>query len=287
MQLYQHQFKAMGCPCNVQLYAPNHAKAQQVIDALLTEVQRLEQKYSRYLSNSLLSQINQSAGQAQGIVVDEETAALLDYAANCYQQSDGLFDISAGILNQVWTFKQAALPKQTDIDRLLKLVGWHKIQWHKPHLVLPLKGMALDFGGIVKEYAVDSAASVCLNHGIHHALIDLGGDIRAVGCQADGSAWQVGIRHPRKLEKLLNHINLKKGAIASSGDYERYIQVDGKRYCHILNPKTGWPIQNHLKSVSVIADYCVVAGSVSSIAMLKQQHGKHWLAQSGLDYVCY
>ncbi len=286
MQRYEQQFKAMGSPCQIQLYAKKATQAKNLINQVISEINRLEKKYSRYLSTSFLTQINQTAGQKAGIEVDSETASLLNYADNCYQQSDQLFDISAGVLNQIWDFKKAQLPSAEAIATQLKKVGWDKISWQAPKLILPIPGMALDFGGIVKEYAVDSASRICLAEGIKHGLIELGGDLRALGGHPNGKAWQVGITHPRKAPKLLTHLQLFSGAIATSGDYERFFKINDKRYCHILNPKTGYPIDTQkLKAISIIADYCVIAGSLASITLLKQT--SQWLDEAGVDYIGY
>ena len=102
--------------------------------------------------------------------------------------------------------------------------------------------MEIDFGGIGKEYAADRVATICLEHGLRHGLVNLGGDIRAIGPQADGTPWRVGIRHPRVQDAAIAGFDLAAGALATSGDYERYFEIDGKRYCHILNPTTGMPV---------------------------------------------
>ena len=145
-------------------------------------------------------------------------------------------------------------------------------------------GMQLDFGGIGKEYAVDRAATICIKQGIQHGLVDLGGDIKIIGPHADGRPWSVGIRHPRKSRQLMASINVSRGAIASSGDYEKCIILNGKRYSHILNPKTGWPVRG-LASITVIAEQCVIAGSVTTISILKEKQGKHWLKELGLAHL--
>jgi FAD:protein FMN transferase len=159
------------------------------------------------------------------------------------------------------------------------------VQWRRPHLILPA-GMELDFGGYVKEYAADCAVRVCREAGAAHGLADLGGDVALMGPHPDGSPWQVGVRHPRHPEKPIATIEMPAGAIASSGDYERFFEVDGRRYCHILNPKTGWPAGG-LSAVSVLAPACVIAGTASTVAMLKgPTEGPAWLEELGLPYLC-
>jgi len=274
----------MGTPCEIQLFAPNEAKANHAFLAVTADVHRLEERYSRYKGDSFLSEINRVAAIGGTIDVDEETASLLDYAVTCYEQSDGLFDITSGILRHAWKFDKGELPEQALIDRLLTKVGWDKVSWNRPVLAFSVPCMEIDFGGVVKEYAVDRAASLCLSLGIKHGVINLGGDIKVIGPRADGSPWRVGIRHPRKKEALLDTLQLYEGALASSGDYERCIMVEGVRYGHVLNPKTGWPVR-HLSAVSVIGDFCVVAGSASTIAMLKEDQGTKWLQELGLPHL--
>jgi thiamine biosynthesis lipoprotein len=270
----------MGTLCEIQLFAVTKAKARKVANAAIADVQRLERLYSRYKPDSLLSKINRVAALGGSITVDEETACLLDYAVTCYQQSDGLFDITSGILRRAWKFDQDQLPEQSLIDQLLDKVGWHKVIWERPVLTFSIPGMEIDFGGIVKEYAVDRAAALCFAQVIKNGVVNLGGDIKVIGPRADGSPWRIGIKHPYN-KGLLDTLLLHDGALASSGDYERCITVNGVRYGHVLNPKTGWPVR-HLAAVSVVGDFCVVAGSASTIAMLKEDQGAEWLNDLGL-----
>jgi thiamine biosynthesis lipoprotein len=284
MKFYHSTFKAMGTPCDIQLYARTQAEARQVADAAIADVHRLEALYSRYRDDSFLSAINRVADTGGSIAVDEETAGLLNYAATCHDQSDGLFDITSGILRRAWRFDQGRLPDPAQIQALLEKVGWHKLRWKPPMLEFPMPGMEIDFGGIVKEYAVDRVAALCQGAGVRHGVINLGGDIKVIGPRADGSPWRIGIRHPRHKEAIMQTILLREGALASSGDYERCIMVNGVRYGHVLNPKTGWPVR-HLAAVSVIANFCVIAGSASTIAMLKEENGPAWLDSLGLPYL--
>jgi len=276
----------MGSPCELRIYASTENFAKQVSTEVSTEIQRLEKKYSRYLDDSVTTKINNSAGGKNSIEVDEETALLLNYAQVGFEQSDGLFDITSGILRKVWDFHSQKLPAQTAIESLLPLIGWDKLEWNPPKLRLPTIGMELDFGGYVKEYAADVAANVCHAAGIKGGLVNLGGDICIIGPHSDGKPWKVGIRHPRNPNMPMSFVMLSNGGLASSGDYERFMIVDGVRYAHILNPQTGWPVKS-LASTSVCAEQCVVAGTSSTIAMLKgEQQGSRWLEELGLPYLC-
>ena len=280
----QVSFKAMGCPCTLQLEAADAAQAQQASEFVRADIERLEAQYSRYRADSLLSRINAVAAAGGRIEVDAETASLLDYAATCHAQSDGLFDVTSGILRRAWRFDRPAVPAQAVINLLLERVGWHKLVWRAPWLEFPLPGMELDFGGIVKEYAVDRAATCCATLGITRGIVNLGGDVRVLGTRADDEPWRVAIAHPRTAGAALRTLALRDGGVATSGDYERCVIVDGVRYGHLLSPHTGWPVR-HLASVSVVADLCVVAGSASTIAMLKEEQGPAWLAALGLPHL--
>ena len=278
LQRHVSRFAAMGTACEISLFADSQAQGCALADQAIADVQRLEARYSRYRDDSDLSAINRVAAAGGTIEVDAETAALLDYAQTCYRQSDGLFDISSGLLRQAWRFASGQLPEAATVEALRARIGWHRVAWQSPRLVFDTPGMELDFGGIVKEYAVDRAATLLAQAGVQHGFVNLGGDLRVIGPQPDGTPWHIGIRHPREADTLLATLALRGGALASSGDYERSIVVDGRRYGHILHPRTGWPVVG-LAAVSVVAPHCVVAGSAATIAMLKEADGPAWLQQ--------
>jgi len=286
VQLHRYAFKAMGSPCELRLYAPDRAQADVAAMRGKAEIARLEQVYSRYRADSVTTRINQSAGDPRGVEVDDETSGLLDYAAAAHEQSDGLFDLTSGVLRRVWDFKSGRVPDKKQIAAVLPLIGWDKVIWRRPRIALPVAGMELDFGGFVKEYTADCAAQVCRDAGIAHGLVELGGDIALVGPHPDGSSWRVGIQHPRDLKNPIAYVEIGEGAIATSGDYERFMEVKGKRYCHIMNPRTGRPAQ-HLSSVSVVAPQCLIAGTATTIAILKEKAGPAWLRELGVSYLCF
>jgi thiamine biosynthesis lipoprotein len=274
----------MGSPCEIRLYAESGERADAVAGDARAEVLRLEGKYTRYRDDSLTARINRSAGDPHGVELDEETAGLLDYAATAFEQSDGLFDISSGVLRRVWDFRSGRVPRRAEVDAVRRLVGFEKLRWERPRLVLPLAGMELDFGGYVKEYAADRAAEICRQAGLRHGLVDLGGDLAFVGPHPDGRPWRVGVRHPRRPGAAVATVALAEGAIASSGDYERCLVVAGRRFGHILSPKTGWPVEG-LAGVSAVASRCLVAGTATTIALLKGREGPAWLDALGLPHL--
>jgi thiamine biosynthesis lipoprotein len=284
MSLRQFPFSAMGSRCEVRLYACGETAAARCAERAIADVRRLDAKFSSYRDDSFVAEINRAAAAGLGVDVDAETATLLDYAATCFEQSGGLFDITAGVLRDAWGVERTSLPDAALLRALLARVGFDKLVWRRPTLRFGVAGMAVDFGGLVKEYAADRAAVICAEAGFTHGLVDLGGDIRIIGPHPDGAPWSVGIRHPRRPAEVMASIDLPHGAVATSGDYERFIEIDGRRYSHIVSPSTGMPVRA-LASVSVVADECIVAGSATTIAMLLEQRGPQWLKEVGLPHI--
>jgi len=285
MKLLRQTFRAMAAEHEIQLAAPDVERARRAAEAAIADVMRIEAKYSRYRDDSVTSRINHAAGSEE-VAIDAETAALLRYADECYGLSGGLFDITSGVLRRVWDFRRdpPVLPPSAELAAAVALVGWPEVEWTAKSIRLPRAGMQIDFGGIGKEYAADRVATICLEHGLRHGLVNLGGDIRAIGPQADGSPWRVGIRHPRVQDAAVAGFDLVAGALATSGDYERYFEIAGQRYCHILNPKTGMPVR-YWQSVSVVSPLCVVAGSCATIAMLLETEAPAFLESQGVQWL--
>lgn len=277
------EFTAMGCACEVQVHAGG-AVAARAAAAAEAEVRRLEAKFSRYRHDSIVSRINAAAGR-ESVAVDGETAGLIAYGAACWQESGGTFDLTSGVLRRAWNFAGDTVPCSADVDALLPLVGWDHVRWQNPELFLPRVGMELDLGGIAKEYAADTAAAACLAAGAASCLVNLGGDVRVTGPHPDGRPWRIAIRHPRQPETIAAHVLLAAGGLATSGDYERAIVRNGARYCHILDPRTGWPAPDPPPSVTAVAPVCLVAGSLTTLAMLAGANADDTLATAGLPWL--
>lgn len=279
MESLEHAFHALGGPCHLKLYGSNSARLKAVCQSAVARLAEFEAKYSRYRPDSVVSRINKAAGSGTSVTVDVETSALLEYAYVCHQQSNGLFDITSGVLRRVWDFQSGKLPSQQAIDKVLPLIGLDKLQWQAPQITLPLPGMELDFGGFGKEHAADLLTNLCRQQGIAHGLVDLGGDLSVIGPHPQHGAWPVGIRNPSQPDKAIARIDLPAGGLASSGNYERHMDIDNTRYSHILDPTSGWPVTT-AAGITVIADTCLVAGTLATIAMLKgEKHSAAWLAE--------
>jgi len=289
LRLHDFPFQAMASQCAVRVYAPDDATARVWADAAIAEVRRIEAKYSRYRDDSVTGAINRAAGGA-AVRVDAETAGLVAFGATLHAQSGGRFDLTSGVLRRAWDFKAQRLPAQRDIDALLPLIGWSQVEWQADEdggaLRLPRAGMQIDFGGIGKEYAADRAGAVLLDAGAAHGLVNLGGDVRVIGPAPDGTPWRIAIQHPRGAPgTTVARMDVEAGALATSGDYERYFEVDGRRYSHLLDPRTGWPV-DAWQSVSVVAPLAVAAGACASIAMLMpEEETLGFLHAQGLRYL--
>lgn len=285
------EFSAMASPCSLQIDGQDEEGMRKAATAAIAEVQRIEAKFSRYTEDSVISRINRAAGQ-DAVDVDAETAELLGFADSLWTLSGGLFDISSGVLRRAWDFKSGKLPEVYALQQLLAKVGWQHVQRQGHQVRLASTAMELDFGGFGKEYAADRAAAVLLQHGIHHALVNLGGDLHALGerglPELQGAPWSVHIQHPRAEstsgDTTLAVLPLARGGLATSGDYERFFMVDGVRYCHVIDPRTGWPVA-HWQSVTVLAANTTTAGALTTIAMLKGGDAIAWLESQGVRYL--
>jgi FAD:protein FMN transferase len=283
------RFTAMACDCEVRVAGLGRRKAKPLADRAIAEVRRIESKYSRYRAGSVVSRINAAAGTGRPVQVDAESTELIAYAERLHELSGGLFDATSGILRQAWDFRAARKPAPGQLESLLSRIGWRQVLWTASpqggRIELPLAGMELDFGGFGKEYAADRAATLLQQHGVRHGMVNLGGDIRVVGPQPDGTPWSLGIQHPREPGRVVASLPLVDGALATSGDYERYfVDDDGTRYCHVLDPRSGWPVSGW-QSVSVVAPVCVAAGALTTIAMLKGAEALPFLDSQHVGYL--
>lgn len=283
MQTFSFPFDAMASRCEIVIAAADKTQALALAQDAIDEVKRIEHKYSRYRPDSVVSRINAAAGDAW-IECDAETASLFDYADALFRYSDGLFDITSGVLRRAWNFNVAQVPSAETLAPLLALIGWQRVERKDAQLRLPLAGMQIDFGGFGKEYAADRAASVLAAKGVRHGYVNLAGDLRVIGPQPDGRPWLIGIQDPRQQGRIVATIPVASGALATSGDYERFFELDGQRHCHVLDPRTGKSV-THWRSVSVLAPLAVAAGSCTTIAMLKQAAGSGFLDDSGMAYL--
>lgn len=274
----------MGCPAELRLEA-DPSRAATAAAAARAEIERLEARYSHYRDDSLLGQLARDAGSGRWMPLNAEDQALFQLAGHLHRASGGAFDASAGPLLRLWDFRRAEIPDPAALQAARLCVGWDQLQLEGDRLRLPRAGMRLDFGGLVKEYAADRAAAVCRAHGIQHGLVDLGGDLAVIGAHADGRPWRIGIRDPVATQRAIACIELSRGGLASSGTYARMFEAGGRIHSHLLDARRGEPVGG-LLGVSVIADDCLSAGAVATVALLLgAEAGAAWLEASGLAYL--
>lgn len=286
------RFEAMASHCEVLVDTRSESLAREITRLAADEVTRIEHKYSRYRDDNILHHINSGAPTR----VDAETARLLDYAQQLYQLSDGLFDISSGVLRRVWRFDGSdRLPAAAEIVALLPLVGWDKVTWQAP-LIRLAPGMEIDFGGIGKEYAADRVAQLVAASSPQHntqpghnpsVLVNLGGDLAVTGPRHDGAGWRVGIETGATgANAKAADFSLQQGGVATSGDAKRYLQKDGRRYSHVLDPRSGWPVSGAPHAVTVAAATCTDAGMLSTLALLQGAGAEAFLREQDVPYWC-
>jgi len=275
----------MGGPARLVLNSKHGQQLdlENIAKQVRTLLEALEARYSRYRAESIVSVINQRAGSGIFTELDPETQALLSLAGRLWAESGGLFDITSGPLRQAWDFRAGGGADPAQIELTLPLVGWDQIEWRGSSIHLPAPGVEIDLGGLAKEYAVDSAISLMRNLKVTSAMIELAGDVATIG-ESNNTPWRVGIQDPEGTGSLCA-VQLSNAAIATSGNYARRIDCEGKQYGHLLNPKTGWPVEGPT-SVSVLDSHCLTAGAVATVACLhSEKDARAWLEHAALPWL--
>lgn len=258
-------FRALGTRCRISFAAQ---KDHLLADLALQWLASFEAKYSRFLPGSLVSRINANAGVAP-VSIDEEAEALFSLCDQIHFMTRSMFDPTALPLLRLWSWKQQRVPSGAEISEALRIVGWHKVQRKPGQIFLPERGMGIDLGGVGKEFAVDSIAQLLAAEGAQSILVDFGADIRVIGQPADGRpAWHVGLDDPRTPGKCWCGLGIFGGGVATSGDYLRCFDANGRRYGHIIDVRTGQPVQNDCRAVSVAAPSCTQAGMIATAAFI-------------------
>ena len=276
-----HEFKKdtllMGVSFSVAVVHEDAAVAQNAIEAAVNEIVRIENLISSWDPDSETSEVNRQAG-VQPVVVSVELLDLIQRCKKISELSNGYFDISFASIHKVWDFKefdQHVLPSPEAIKESVKLIDHQKIiiDREKHTIFLADAGMRIGFGAIGKGYAADRVKTLLLELGVENGLVNAGGDLIGWGRKADGSAWRIGVADPFEEQNILGTIDATNMAIVTSGNYERFVEIDGKRYCHIIDPKTGWPVE-HLASVTIVcADAEVADALATTVFVLGKEDG--------------
>ncbi len=264
----QRQQYLMGTTMSISIAGAETTLAHRAADAAFQEIRRLEGLMSTYLADSDISRVNRGAGQAS-VVVDAEVLGVIREALRYAHLSGGAFDIAFKPLARLWQFEPGSVPPSTAaVHAVLPLVDYRNVlidEDGRVRLVRP--GMAIGLGGIAKGYAADRAAEILEKMGIANATINAGGDVRVMGRPSPDRPWRIGIQHPRKRQALLDEVSLSMGAVATSGDYERFFVHEGQRYHHLLDVRTGFPARGCM-SVTVIAASAMTADALSTAAFV-------------------
>jgi len=268
-------FEAMASPCEVLVEGAGQDLARELLAIAQAEARRIEHKFSRYRDDSVIGRLHAARGTPTE--VDDETALLLDFAAHCHALSGGLFDVTSGVLRAAWRFDGSGrLPDPAAVAALRERVGWPRVAWQRPWLTLP-DGMEIDLGGIGKEYAVDRVLALLRARTPLPLLVNFGGDLAVSGPRTGGTRWQVGIEIPDLPTQAASLLQIEAGGLATSGDARRFLIKDGVRYGHILDPRSGWPVRDAPRSVTVAAPTCTEAGVLSTLALLQGAGAEAWL----------
>jgi len=267
----------------IKVYHKSKAKAQEAINSSMEEMRRIEQKMSYFLPGSEVSRINKEALLERGkesplaegwIPVSDELLSLLRESVLLSELTKGCFDITIYPLWKIWKFEGENLevPDEKEIKKGLQLVGYNNIIIENGKIKFVKRGMGIDLGGIAKGYAVDAAIRVLKKKNINSAMVNAGGDMYVLG-KKQGKPWRIGIRYPRREREILGTIEIEDRAIVTSGDYERFFFSGGKRYHHIINPKTGYPA-DECQSVTIVAKEATFAdGLATGIFVLGPKEG--------------
>jgi FAD:protein FMN transferase len=229
--------------------------------------ERLENEMSAYRPDSAIRELSRMAGVA-ALAVPEDTCRVLSLARQFGELSEGAFDVTAAPLASLWGFNgaevPASVPSEQSIGEILKRVDYRRLVLRDGTAFLPGAGMAVDVGGIAKGYAVDRAYNYCLSAGIRDFLVDFSGNVRAAGRPSRREDWQIGVRDPFDASRILGRIALPSGsAVATSGSYERFVEIAGQRFCHIIDPRTGYPATG-TASATVLCPDAVTADALST-----------------------
>ena len=269
---YEETKFLMGTEVNIIVIGNNRAVIRSAVQAGFREISRIEDIMSAYKPDSELCSLNK-AGEYES---SRELLYVIDKASHTSELSGGAFDITCKPLIDLWhnAKKTNEVPDTQNILDALSLVGYRDILIKNNNVKFNKAGMKIDLGALAKGYAVDMAINLIKDYDIKGALIDAGGDIRAIGKREDGKLWEIGIKHPRERNRIIGLINLENSAVATSGDYERFFMLNGKRYSHIIDPRTGYPVDNQIVSVSVLSSDCLTCDSLATaLTVLGEKRG--------------
>ncbi|MGR7814371.1 FAD:protein FMN transferase [Lacinutrix undariae] len=279
-QPYKRTLKLMGSRFDITVIANNSIQANKYIDSAVAEILRIEKLISSWDPNSQTSEINRNAG-IQPVKIDSELFQLIERAIGISKLTDGAFDISYASMDKIWKFdgSMTVMPSKEEIKASVQKVSYHNIILDKKNstVFLKLEGMKIGFGAIGKGYAADKAKILLISKGVTSGIINASGDMNTWGKQPNGSNWKVAITNPMNKNKVFALLPISNGAVVTSGNYEKYVNFNGKRYTHIIDPRTGYP-STGIISVTVFSPKAELADALATSVFVM---GK----ETGLDRI--
>jgi FAD:protein FMN transferase len=267
MKEFRQKQRLMGNSFEITVVAPDESWASDKISKAIAEIQRIEKLLTTFADDSQTNQINRAAG-IKPVIVDREVFELIRRAGRISEITDGAFDLSYGSIDKsLWNFDQSmtSLPDRNTARTMVRLINYRNILLDDADcsVMLKEKGMRIGFGGIGKGYAAEMAKHLLQKEGVHSGIVNASGDLTTWGRQANGKPWTVGIAHPDRADLPFSYLNITDMAIATSGNYEKYVVIGGKKYSHTINPKTGLPVTG-IKSVTIISPNAEIADAMAT-----------------------
>jgi len=277
---YKRTLKLMGSRFDITVVANDSIQANKYIDTAVAEISRIEKLISSWDDNSQTSEINRNAG-AKPVKIDKELFNLIERAIGISKLTDGAFDISYASMDRIWQFdgSMTVMPSEKEIKSSVEKIGYQNIVLDKKNstVFLKLEGMKIGFGAIGKGYAADKAKTLLISKGVPSGIINASGDMNTWGKQPNNEDWKVAITNPMNKNKVFALLPITNGAVVTSGNYEKYVNFNGKRYTHIIDPRTGYP-STGIISVTVFAPKAELADALATSVFVM---GK----EAGLDRI--
>lgn len=268
---YKQAEKLMGNRFEITVVATEEAWAREKINRAIGEIRRIEKLLTTFAEGSQTNQVNTQAG-INAVKVDREVFELIKRSLKISAVTDGAFDITYGSIDKrLWNFDKTMmqLPDPETAKAMVKLINYRNVLLDEQQCTVMLKekGMRIGFGGIGKGYAADMAKNLLVKEGVQSGIVNASGDLITWGTQADGKPWTIGIAHPDDARAAFSWLNIAGLAVATSGNYEKYVVIDGKKYSHTINPRTGMPVSG-IKSVTIISPYAEIADAMATPVMV-------------------
>ncbi|MCB0698623.1 MAG: FAD:protein FMN transferase [Chitinophagales bacterium] len=265
--MHKKILKLMGNRFEITVVDEDKQRAERHIDMAINEMKRIEKLLTTFADDSQTNRVNAAAGE-QPVKVDKEVFDIIYRSNKIAELTQGAFDITYGSIDKrFWNFDttMTSLPDREEAKEAVRLINYRNVLLDKEQVTVFLKekGMRIGFGGIGKGYAAEQAKRVLQGQGVQSGIINAAGDLSAWGLQPDGQPWTIGIADPESIDKPFSYLNIKDMAVATSGNYEKYVMIDGKKYSHTIDPKTGYPVSG-IKSVTIICPNAEIADAMTT-----------------------